>query len=615
MFLKEKKFAGLLTCLLLTTLFFACQQKEELPPPNILWIVSEDNSPFLGAYGDTFATTPTLDSLAKAAVMYTNAFATTPVCAPSRSTLITGMYSNSLGTLPMRSPYPIPDYMRFFPSYLKEAGYYTTNNSKKDYNTVDQPDCWDESSNKATYLNRKDGQPFFHVQNIFITHESQIHDSIPWGELKHDPTKVPMPPYHPRTKDMEHDWAQYYDRVQQMDTQVAAIIADLKKSGQDENTIIFYYSDHGGVLGRSKRFVYESGLRIPLIIRFPEKYSHLAPSAVGTISDQLVNFADFGPTVLSLAGVTVPDYMQGKPFLGQQKAEPKKYAHAYRGRMDERIDLVRSVRDKNYRYIRNYMPHKPNGQHVAYLWLARSMPSWERAYKNGELNEVQSRFWLPRPPEELYDVQKDPHNINNLADDPAFKTVLEELRAENIRWVKEIKDANFLPEPMTAEISELQPVFDYVRGKDFRMDYVIETADLASQRDLSALPELLKRLDDPNAAVRYWAAMGCLILGDKSPDTKASLLKKADDPSVSVRLAVAEALYQLGSKKEAVDICIEALSSERAITRVYAANVLEAFGTDALPAKPALEQSLADSVGQAISELPKAVNYLLERFD
>ncbi len=601
-----------------TALFalLSCQeQKETTTPPNILWIVSEDNSPFIGAYGDEFATTPTLDSLAAVSVLYTNAFATTPVCAPSRSTLITGMYSSSLGTLPMRSPYQIPDYMRFFPNYLREAGYYTTNNSKKDYNTVDQPECWDESSKKATYLNRKEGQPFFHVQNIFITHESQIHDSIPWGELKHDPTKVPMPPYHPRTKDMEHDWAQYYDRVQQMDTQVAAILSQLKKSGQAENTIVFYYSDHGGVLGRSKRFMYESGLHIPLIINFPEKYKHLAPSAAGTKSDRLVNFVDFGPTVLSLAEVSVPDYMQGKAFLGSQEAAAKQYAHAYRGRMDERIDLVRGVRTKQYRYIRNYMPHKPNGQHLYYLWLARSMPSWEKAFKNGELDDVQSRFWLPRPAEELYDIEKDPDNINNLAADPAFQSVLQELRIENTRWVKEMKDANFLPEPMTAEISETQPVFDYVRGKDFRIDFVIETADLASMRDPSALPELIKRLEDPNEAVRYWAATGCLILADQSQETKSALLKKTNDPSVSVRLAVAEALYKLGSKKEAIDICKDALSSGRAITRVYAANVLEEMGFDAAPAKAALEQALVDSVGQATSELPKAVDHILERLN
>jgi HEAT repeat protein len=261
------------------------------------------------------------------------------------------------------------------------------------------------------------------------------------------------------------------------------------------------------------------------------------------------------------------------------------------------------------------MPHKPNGQHLYYLWLARSMPSWEKAFKNGELNEVQSRFWLPRPAEELYDVAKDPDNINNLATDPAYANTLLELRNENLKWVKEIRDANFLPEPMTAEISEVQPVFDYVRGKDFRMDYVIETADLASMRDPSALPELIKRLSDPNAAIRYWAVTGTMILEDKSPETKTTLIEMAKDSSASVRLAVAEALYKSGVKKEALDICISELQSPRAITRVYAANVLEEFGMDALPAKQALEQSLADSVGQAMSEMPKAVNHILDKLN
>jgi len=604
-----------LACLFLLAFGEACQPaKENLPPPNILWIVSEDNSPFIGAYGDSFATTPTLDSLAAISVRYTHAYATTPVCAPSRSTLITGMYANSMGTLPMRSTYPIPEHMRFFPNYLREAGYYCSNNSKKDYNTIDQPAAWDESSNKATYRSRKAGQPFFYVQNLFITHESQLHDSIPWGSLKHDPTQVPIPPYHPRTKDMEHDWAQYYDRIQQMDSLLKNVLKELVKEGLHENTIVFYYSDHGGVLGRSKRFMYESGLHVPLIIHFPEKYKHLAPAAPGATADQLVNFADFGPTVLSLAGIATPKHMQGKPFLGTFAPDPRSYLPAYKGRMDERIDLVRGVTNGRFRYLRNYMPYKPNGQHIEYLWQARSMPSWERAFRNGELNEVQAAFWLPRPAEELYDVEKDPHNVTNLATDPAFTKVLAELRAENLRWLTEIRDTGFVPEPMIAEISEIQPIYDYVRGKDFQMERVIETADLASFGDPVALPELLARLDHPNAAVRHWAALGCMMLGDKTPSTKAKLISMAADPSASVRLAVAEALFKLGENKEALTICREALLSKSAVTRLYAANVLEYADPKDLSTevKAELAASLTDSTGTAMSELPKAVNHLLK---
>lgn len=605
-----------LACLFLLAFINACQPANEvLPPPNILWIVSEDNSPFLGAYGDSFASTPTLDSLAAISVRYTHAYATTPVCAPSRSTLITGMYANSMGTLPMRSTYAIPKHMRFFPNYLREAGYYCTNNSKKDYNTIDQPAAWDESSNKASYKGRKAEQPFFHVQNLFITHESQLHDSIPWGSLRHDPTLVPLPPYHPRTKDMEHDWAQYYDRMQQMDSLVNNVVKELVKEGLHENTIVFYYSDHGGALGRSKRFLYQSGLKVPLIIYFPEKYKHLAPAAPGARADQLVNFADFGPTVLSLAGIATPEYMQGKPFLGAFKTEPRSYSPAYKGRMDERIDLVRGVTNGKFRYLRNYMPYKPNGQHIEYLWQARSMPSWEKAFIKGGLNDTQAAFWLPRPAEELYDVEIDPHNITNLATDPAFANVLAELRSENLRWLNEMRDTGFVPEPMIAEISEIQPIYDYVRGKDFQMERVIETADLASFGDPSALPELRARLDHPNAAVRYWATLGCMMLGDKTSSTKAKLIDMVADPSASVRLAVAEALFKLGEKNEALLLCREALRSKSAVTRLYAANVLEYASPDQLSGevKTELAASLTDSTGTAMSELPKAVNHLMKK--
>ena len=228
------------------------QQKDK---PNILWIVSEDNSPFLGCYGDKFATTPNLDKFAKQGIQYNNAFATAPVCAPSRFTLITGMYPPSMGTEHMRSTYPVPDDVKFFPRYFREAGYYTTNNAKKDYNTTDQPEAWDESSAKATYKNRKPGQPFFAVFNLNVSHESSIHTSVPTNKLKHDPEKVTLPPYHPTTPEMKHDWAQYYDKIEDMDRQVGALLKELEAEGQAQNTIVFYYSDNGGILGRSKRFL------------------------------------------------------------------------------------------------------------------------------------------------------------------------------------------------------------------------------------------------------------------------------------------------------------------------------------------------------------------------
>jgi arylsulfatase A-like enzyme len=563
--------------------------------PNILWIVSEDNSPLIGAYGDEFATTPNIDRFAAEAVRYTNAFATAPVCAPSRSALITGMYPSSVGTEHMRSVYPLPQFVKFFPAYLRRAGYYTTNNAKKDYNTVDQPDAWDESSATATYLSRRPGQPFFAVFNIALSHESQLHNSIPPAQLRHDPEKVPLPPYHPRTPEMKHDWAQYYDRIQQMDEKVGEILAALDAAGLRETTIVFYYSDHGGVLGRSKRFMYESGLHVPLIIRFPSKFRHLSPGDPGTAIDRIVSFVDFAPTVLSLAGVEPPPYLQGKPFLGSDTAGAQ-YAFASRGRMDERLDMVRSARDSKYRYIRNYMPHKIYGQYLEYLWKAPSMASWEKAFINGELNEVQSAFWKPKPPEELYDVDADPHNIHNLATDDAHKDVLLRMREATRQWMLETRDAGFIPEPMMVEISKTGSLFDYTHSDKYPLGEIMEAARLASSRNPADFPEIRTRLDHKNAVIRYWAAVGCTVLPAQAASEKKQLTRMLNDSEVSVRIAAAEALYVLNEKERSLETLRQALKSDNIMARVQALNVLDHMGKDATAAERDIRALLKDDI-------------------
>lgn len=564
--------------------------------PNILWIVSEDNSPLIGAYGDNFATTPNIDHFASEGVRYTNAFATVPVCAPSRFTIITGIYASSAGTLPMRSTYAVPDFVKLFPKYLRQAGYYTTNNAKKDYNTIDQPEAWNESSQRATYLNKEDGQPFFAVFNIGISHESSLHTRVEESALKHDPEQVPIPPYHPRTRDMKHDWAQYYDKIAAMDAEVGRILAELDASGQRENTIVFYYSDHGGVLGRSKRFMYESGLHVPLIIRFPEKYKHLAPGGPGTTTDRMVTFVDFAPTILSLAGIQPPDYMQGKAFLGPMEKAADRYAFAVRGRMDERIDMMRSVRDKQFRYIRNYMPHKIYGQYLEYLWKAPSMPSWEAAWRSGTLNEKQSAFWKPKPPEELYDVQADPHNVNNLANDKAYANVIESFRQTLRQWMLETRDAGFVPEPMVVDITKKETVYQYARSENYPLERIIETAGLASSGERGALKEITGRLRDSHPVVRYWAAMGCTMLGKHATPAKKALQKLLQDEAISVRIAAAEALYSLGEKQAALNTLDQALKSDNLMARVYALNVLADMEGEAKTVLPAIRSLLKDEL-------------------
>ncbi|MDR8393275.1 sulfatase-like hydrolase/transferase [Aliifodinibius sp. S!AR15-10] len=566
--------------LLITVVMLGCGQQEETSePPNILWITSEDNSPYLGAYGDTLADTPNLDRLAEQGTVYENAFATTPVCAPSRFTLITGLYANVMGTENMRSTFPIPEQIQFFPKYLREVGYHTTNNVKKDYNTVDQPEAWVESSDSATYKTRDPGQPFFHVRNFTTTHESRLHDPI--DTLIHDPDQMPIPPYHPDTEAIKTDWAHYYDQITKMDAQVGEVLDELEASGEAENTIVFYYSDHGGVLPRSKRFMFESGLRVPLIVYFPPKYQHLAPDQDRT--DRLVSFVDFPKTVLSLAGIEPPEYMHGQAFLGEYEDEPREYVQTYRGRMDERFDLVRAIRDKEFLYVRNFMPHRIYGQHLAYLWRAPSMQSWHEQYLQGNLNETQRRFFDTKPAEELYNVDSDPHSVNNLAGDPEYQEILERMRKATSDWMHQSTDLGFIPEETIDSLRGDQPLYNVVREQSLPIGEIIETAQLATRNASANLDTLAGRLDHEDGAVRFWAATGFSVADEKPAEMGEKLLNYTDDSSPAVRIAVAEALYRYGNESEALQILEQSLDLEHPFAKLRSLNTIKALDIDNLP--------------------------------
>lgn len=577
-------FISITSIFLLILFVSSCNQsKNEIEanePPNFLWIVSEDNSPFFGCYGDEFATTPTFDKLASEGILYENAFANAPVCAPARSTIITGMYPPSMGTQNMRSRYPTPESIKFFPQYLREAGYYCTNNAKEDYNMIKPEGVWDESSKKAHYKNRKEGQPFFAIFNLGVSHESSIHKSIPNDSLRHDPAKVILPPYHPDTPEMRHDWAQYYDKIEDLDGQVAAILKELEEAGLAENTIVGYYGDHGGVIARSKRFIYESGTHVPMIWRFPDKYKHLSPAKPGSKLDRLVSFVDLAPTMLSLAGIDVPDYMQGKAFLGDQQTQPREYVHLFRGRMDERIDMVRAVRDKQFRYIKNYMPHRIYGQYIEYLWRAPSCRSWEEAYKAGKCNKAQSAFWEQKPAEELYDVTIDPWEVNNLVADPQYAHVLERMRKEKERWMSEIRDTGLMPEGEMSTRNLTQPSFDFVHSDAYSFEKIKTAADDATMRDVGKLEEIIGFLKDEEPLVRYWGATGCLILGEAAISAKNDLKELLNDKNPDVRITAAEALCNMGESAAATPILIEALNEDNLMVRVHAMNSLEIIGGD-----------------------------------
>ncbi|MEO6740735.1 MAG: sulfatase, partial [Chthoniobacteraceae bacterium] len=365
--------------------------------PNILWITSEDHGPHMGCYGDTFATTPNVDALAKRGMIYAHCWSNAPVCAPARTTIITGMYPTSLGAEHMRSMVPFPKGKKMFPQFLREAGWYCSNNAKEDYNIEKPGQVWDESSKNAHWRKRPEGVPFFAVFNSLKSHESQIR-TRPHKQV-HDPAKVRVPAYHPDTPEVRQDWAQYYDQVSEADADAGALLADLEKDGLSEDTIVFYYADHGSGMPRSKRWPYNSGLQVPLVVYIPEKFKELRPPEyqAGGKSERLVSFVDLAPTMLSLIGVQPPEWMQGHAFLGKFITEPQPFLHGFRGRMDERLDLVRSVTDGRYVYVRNYMPHLIYGQHLNYMWQTPTTRVWEQLHKEGKLNAVQDKFWNPKP--------------------------------------------------------------------------------------------------------------------------------------------------------------------------------------------------------------------------
>ncbi len=422
--------------------------------PNILWISFEDTFPFYGCYGNPAARTPNLDKLAADGCRWPNAFSTAGVCAPARSAIITGMYAISTGACHMRTthenpsmpnlptPYEavIPHYAKCLPEYFRAAGYYCTNCIKTDYQFKSPVTAWDELSTDAHWRNRPEpDQPFFAVWNLDDTHESKMWpENTP--EYTFDPDEIPVPPTLPDTPAVRETLARVYTRIEQNDRLLGQLLEQLEEDGLAENTIVFHWSDHGP-LPRGKRHPYDDGIHIPMIVR---NAPGIEP---GTVSDRLVSTIDLGPTVLSLAGLDIPAHMQGKAFLGKQEAPERDFVFASRDRHDVTYDRVRAARDKRFKYIRNYYPQQSSNPWVPYLYHNPIMHEMHRLHLAGELTEAQELlFKTPRPVEELYDTQTDPHEINNLAANPAFGNDLARLRDACDAWINEVGDLGEIPE-------------------------------------------------------------------------------------------------------------------------------------------------------------------------
>jgi arylsulfatase A-like enzyme len=552
--------------------------------PNILWLVSEDNNPFIGAYGDTLAHTPTLDAMAERGILYRNVYTNAPVCAPTRFSIITGVHPESAGPAHnMRAIAKLPALLRGLPQYLREIGYYCTNNAKTDYNSdLDPATIWDESSKAAHWRNRPANAPFFSVFNHETTHESRLFQPETGRVV---PADIRVPAYLPDTPGIRQDFATYYNLMEKMDGEIAAKLAELDAAGLAENTIVFYYSDNGGVLPRSKRYCYDEGHRCAMIVRVPERWRKLAPAEPGSRIEAPVSYIDLAPTVLSIAGIKAPEHMQGSAFLGAHTKTPKRYAFGMRNRMDERYDMVRTITDGRYRYIRNYSPHRPWGQHGAFQWLAKGYQEWEEAHRAGSLNPVQDAFWGKKPFEQFFDLQADRDQITNLIDAPAHATRIGEMRQALDAHMLAINDNGFIPEG-----SVIEGYNESRRRGAYPLGRAMALAAIAARGDRANLSYLQEQLVEANEVLRYWAATGLLILGEAARSS-LTLLQAAmrDDTSPQVRVVAAEAAANLTDDAQAVTILTELLDRHpHPRVRLQALNALTFIGEKARPARAAI---------------------------
>ncbi|MCC5906884.1 MAG: sulfatase-like hydrolase/transferase [Balneolaceae bacterium] len=571
--------------------------------PNILWISTEDHNPALGAYGDDYAHTPNIDRFAEEAIVYRNAFVPSPICSPARSAIITGMHATSLGTQHLRSVIELPEFIKTLPELMRGAGYYTTNNVKTDYN-FDDTGLWDESSEQAHWRNREsDNTPFFSVFNIMTPHEmpANVHDQHYFERLeeRRDPDEAVLPPFFPDTPEMRKLWARYYDLVSVTDLETQDILDELEEDGLAEDTIVFFWSDHGFGLPRYKRWINTTGLEAALIVRVPPKYRDLAGLPPGSETAELITFIDLAPTVLSLAGIETPETMEGKPFLGEFTAEPRSHFVAHRDRADDVYDMARAVRSEQYMYIRNYMPHLPYIQNALIFGEhKRSSVELDRARAEGLLPKHGEAMYRPRPLEELFDVQADPWELNNLAEDPAYRFILEEKRSLLYEWILETRDTGFLQEGEMMLRAEGSTPYEMVNDPDqYDLPRIAAAANLVGDRSVP-VSVLSGMLNDDYSGVRYWAAEALLARVNEDAWKAIEELNEAlADESPSVKIKAAETLCMLGHCENSLNLLANYLMDERGWIALQAAISVRQLSTKAEPILDQIHQARINNTG------------------
>lgn len=579
----------------------ACGGTEEKPdPPNILWITHEDLSPIYGCYGDPYAHTPNIDQLAQSGYLFSRVSSNAPICAPARSTLITGMYATSLGTQHLRSEIPVPENMKILPEVLREAGYYTTNNVKTDYN-FSHEGRWDESSNEAHWRNRPEGTPFFSVFNFMMTHEGPINrlDTNETSSIDRrlDPTIPALPPYIPDNERMRQIWAHKYDLLAVFDQEVGKLLQQLKDDDLLDNTIIFLFSDHGTGLPGYKRWLNNAGLHVPFILHVPDKYQKWAANLTAPVTDQLVGFVDFAPTVITLAGAEVPDMMEGRNFLGAQSAL-KQYTFGYRDRADDCYEMSRSVFDGRYMYVRHFMPQLPYFQD-AIIFGVNKRGSYEEIHRlraSGLLPEATEAWFHPKAVTELFDLQQDPYEQRNLANDPAYANKIAELDSALSNWLVEHYDTGLINEGDYMERS---------RDQNASVYEVVRQYDVKDFTDILYAAKLVGTINDPaslkpyfqsgESAIRYWALVAADAYAGDLSEIRPELERLLADQVASVSIMAAEILVNKFDDLNGLQTLQKHLRGDFEPVVLQAAISLRRTGKKAAPLLPVIENEIMPS--------------------
>lgn len=520
-----KRFALILISINSTLFTFGNKQGED-SKPNILWITIEDTSPqFIGCYGNTNSDTPVIDKLASEGVRFTNAFSTGTVCSPSRTAIITGVKTYKTGTGHHRSKYPVPDYIKGFPYYLQQQGFFTSNNVKTDYNVADEKafieTAWDESSNKAGWWNRKPGEPFFSVFNYNESHQSRtMTETYDWylenvfhqlpPEQRIGDEDFPMPPFYRDSREMRKQFARVYNSIKLTDNRIGELLAKLEEDNLRDSTIIFFFADHGEGMPRGKTNGINYGYRVPFVIWFPEMYKHLSPWGTnGAVTDELVDFTDLAPTLLSIAAGEIPHHLEGRPFLGEFRKDPVDFLYLSSDRSDNGIDMVRTVTDGKYIYSRNFLPFINEARYIRYMEIGEIKQQMRRDLADNKLNALQKSLFEPRPAEFLFDIENDLWETQNLADHPEYRPVLEKMQMLLKEEILTSRDIMFLPEYEISQLSDTTTAYEFRNDKrNYPLEEIFTTASISGLINKETVKEQVQSLSDGNPLIRYWAILG-----------------------------------------------------------------------------------------------------------